>query len=94
MAKGTKTGGGSRRGIPNKVTQDVRAAIAVFAERNVGQLEAWLDRVAKDDPGRAAGIFLDMLEYHVPKLARTEVTGSGGAPLSVSIVRYADTPAE
>lgn len=93
MAKGKKTGG-RIAGTPNVLTQDVRAAIALFAERNVGQLEAWLKRVAKDDPAKAADLFLKAIEYHVPKLARTEVTGSGGAPLSVSIVRYADLPAK
>jgi len=27
MAKGKKTGGGSRKGVPNKITGDVRAMI-------------------------------------------------------------------
>lgn len=27
MAKGTKTGGGSRKGVPNKVSADVKAMI-------------------------------------------------------------------
>src|SRR6266404_3023340 len=57
MAKGKKTGGRTK-GVPNAITQDVREAIAVFAERNVGQLEAWLKRVARYDPGKAADIFL------------------------------------
>ncbi|SRR6266403_1115269 len=74
MAKGKKTGGRTK-GVPNAITQDVREAIAVFAERNVGQLEAWLKRVARYDPGKAADIFLKAIEYHIPKLNRTEVTG-------------------
>jgi hypothetical protein len=27
MAKGTKTGGGSRKGVPNKLTADVKAMV-------------------------------------------------------------------
>ena len=37
MAKGKKTGGGSRQGVPNKTTVDVREAIALIAQRNVEQ---------------------------------------------------------
>lgn len=66
-----KTGGRSK-GTPNKVTADVRAAIADFAEANVGKCQAWLDAVAAKDPARALELFVRLLEYHVPKLARTE----------------------
>jgi hypothetical protein len=64
---------GSRKGVPNKSTADVRAAIAQLAEKNVHKLEGWLTRIGRTDPGRAADIFLRMLEYHIPKLTRTEI---------------------
>lgn len=64
---------GSRKGVPNKSTADVRAAIAKLAENNVHRLEGWLTRIGRKDPGRAADIFLRMLEYHIPKLTRTEI---------------------
>lgn len=66
-------GKGRKRGVPNKITQDVRKTMALFAERNIGELEGWIDRVAKNDPARAADLYLRALEYHVPKLARTEI---------------------
>jgi hypothetical protein len=69
----SKTGGRSK-GTPNKVTADVRAAIATFAEANVTKLQTWLDAVAEKDPARAADLFVRVLEYHFPKLARTELT--------------------
>lgn len=78
MALGKKTGGGSRKGIPNKTTRDVRAAIAQFAEGNVHKLQEWLDRVAVRDPGKGADLYLRLLEYHVSRLARTELTGEIG----------------
>jgi hypothetical protein len=68
--------GGSRKGIPNKTTQDVRDAIAKLSRANVGKLGRWLERVAEDDPGRAADLFLRMIEYHIPKQRQLEVTGT------------------
>ncbi len=81
MATGRKTGGGSRKGKPNKATADVRAMIALVAERHVGKLEGWITLVAKKDPAKAADLFLRMIEYHIPKQARTEITGKDGDPL-------------
>jgi hypothetical protein len=81
MAKGTKTGGGSRQGKPNKTTVDVREAIALIAQRNVEKFEGWLDQVASEDPGKAADLVLKAIEYHIPKLARSETTGKDGGPV-------------
>ena len=71
-----KTGGRSK-GTPNKVTAQVREAIAAFAEANVEKLQTWLDAAAENDPARAADLFVRVLEYHVPKLASTESTLDG-----------------
>lgn len=79
--KGTRPpamGRGRKKGVPNKVTADVRAAIARFAENNVDKLQEWLERVAKKDPARAIEIYARVIEFHVPKLARTEVSGEIG----------------
>ena len=43
----------------------------------------WLLR---PDPGKALDIAMGMAEYHIPKLARTELTGKDGGPLQVNIV--------
>ena len=39
---------------------------------------------------------MDVLEYHIPKLQRTELTGDKGGPLEVNIVDYssASVPAK
>lgn len=65
--------GGRTKGTPNVATRDVRQAIAVFAEGNIHRLPGWLDAVAEKDPAKAAELFMRLLEYHIPKLARTEV---------------------
>jgi len=79
MAKGIKTGGGSRAGVPNKATQDVRAAIAAFASANVGQMSVWLAGIG--DPAKKLDLYLKAIEYHIPKLARSEVSGPDGGPV-------------
>lgn len=91
--KPPNAGKGRKRGTPNKATADVRKAIALLAERNVSKLEGWLMRTARKYPDRAADLFLRALEYHVPKLARTEVTGEEGRAIQIQVVRYSDPPA-
>ncbi len=110
MAKGKKTGGGNRRGVPNKATADARAAIALFVDHNAHRLQGWLDAIAdgvegppeKDpetgektktyivdpDPQKAFELFQSVIEYHVPKLARTEHTDGEGKPLPVVQVTF------
>lgn len=88
--KGKKTGGGSRKGKPNKATADVRATMALIAGRNVERFETWLEQTAKDDPGKAADLFLKAIEYHIPKLSRAEHTGPDGGPVKQTVeVKFA-----
>ncbi len=92
MAKGVKTGGRAP-GSVNKTTADVRKAVALLAENNVSKLERWLEETAagdpgnnvKPDPGKAAALLLQALEYHIPKLARTEHTGDGGGAVKFEV---------
>lgn len=79
-----KPRGGSRAGVPNKATADARAAIAAFVDGNAHRLTGWLDRVAEESPEKAFQLFQSVVEYHVPKLARTEVTGKNGGPVVIA----------
>lgn len=78
-------GKGRIKGVPNKTTQDVRATVALIAGQNIGRVQEWLDRIALGDPDRALDLYLRMLEYHIPKLARAEVTGAGGGPVVLQV---------
>ena len=74
----TRTSGqGRKKGVPNKATKEAREAIAKFVDANAGRMQVWLDAVAKDDPEKAFQLLNSVIEYHVPKLARTEVEHSG-----------------
>lgn len=64
---------GRPKGAPNKATTEAREAIARFVDGNADRLQGWLDRVAEDNPLAAINAVRDLLEYHVPKLARTEM---------------------
>jgi len=73
---------GRPKGQPNLSTVDARKAIAAFVNGNSHRLEHWLDLVAngqpeyelKPNPAKAFELFQSVIEYHVPKLNRTEVT--------------------
>lgn len=95
MAVGHKTGGRAA-GTPNKATAQAREAIASFVDGNAHRLQEWLDQIARGVPGKEAGeylvapspvkafeLFQSVIEYHIPKLARTEHTGEGGGPLRI-----------
>jgi len=81
MANGTKTGGRTK-GTPNKSTAEVRDAIAAFASANVDQMGDWLNAI--DSPEKKLDLFLRAIEYHVPKLARTEHAGDKENPVVVN----------
>ena len=66
-------------GVPNKATANAREAIARFVDDNAGRMQEWLDQIAETDgPLAAFRCLQDVLEYHIPKLARTELTGREG----------------
>jgi hypothetical protein len=78
-----KTGGRSA-GTPNKSTAVAREAIARFVDGNSHKLQEWLDEIAMNEklgPKVAFDCFMQVAEYHVPKLARTEHTGSDDKPI-------------
>jgi len=75
---GKKTGG-RKKGTPNKSTQAAREAISAFVDGNADRLEDWLDKIEQQDgPLAAFKAFTDLLEYHVPKLSRSEVHANVG----------------
>jgi hypothetical protein len=87
-------GPGRPKGLPNKSTAIVREAIANLLERNSEKMDEWLQLVAygdselgvKPQPDKALDIMQKMAEYHIPKLARTEVTGVDNGPINIKVV--------
>ena len=79
-------GKGRPAGVPNKATSAAREAIARFVDGNVERLQGWLDEIAADPkhgPVVAFKCVQEIMEYHIPKLARTEHTGKDGGAIVV-----------
>jgi hypothetical protein len=75
---------GRPKGSPNRSTALAREAIAKFVDGNSHKLQEWLDEIAMNEklgPKVAFDCFMQVAEYHVPKLARTEHTGSDDKPI-------------
>jgi hypothetical protein len=78
--------GGRVAGVPNKSTALAREAIARFVDGNSHMLQEWLEAIADDPkygPKHAFDCFMQVAEYHVPKLARTEHAGDTDQPVKV-----------
>lgn len=74
MSKGGKRENAGRpKGVGNKSTELAREAIAKFVDDNSERLQGWLDEIANESPEKAFNCVKDLLEYHVPKLSRTDV---------------------
>ena len=83
--KNNPKGAGRPAGSPNKSTALAREAIAKFVDGNSHKLQEWLDDIATNEklgPKVAFDCFMQVAEYHVPKLARTEHTGDATAPIT------------
>lgn len=73
MAVGHKTGGGSRKGKPNKATADIKAMIVGALNASGGQ--AYLKRQASKNPVAFMGL--------LGKVLPMQVTGEAGGPLVI-----------
>jgi hypothetical protein len=74
---------GRPKGTPNKATAKAREAFANFVDANSERMQEWLESIASDPkhgPKVAFDCLMAVSEYHVPKLARTEVVGDAKAP--------------
>lgn len=82
MATGFKSGG-RKKGTPNKDTEVIREAISDLVAGNIEKVQGWLDDIAGDDPAKAMNLLLQLMEYKIPKLSRTELAGDKDNPVSV-----------
>lgn len=90
--KGSPKTGGRQAGTPNKATGIARQAFANFVDNNAERLQAWLDEIAtneKHGPKVAFDCLMQVAEFHVPKLARTEVVGDDEQPV-VHVFKWKD----
>jgi len=87
-----KKTGGRVAGVPNKSTALAREAIAKFVDGNSHKLQEWLDDIATNEklgPKVAFDCFMQVAEYHVPKLARVEQVGDETKPI-IHVYKWQD----
>ena len=74
------------KGSPNKATAEAREAIARLVDGNAHRLNIWLDEIYETKGAEAAWrCMMDVIEYHVPKLARHELTGNNGDKIKMEV---------
>jgi hypothetical protein len=72
--------GGRARGVPNKVTRDIREALRDLAEGNADRVQGWLDAVAEKEPAEAIRLYLGLLRFCLPTLSATAVANVSPKP--------------
>lgn len=87
---------GNPNGRPPGTQSPAKKAIANYIDRSAEKLDAWLDEIYADKGAlEAFKCFADLLEYHVPKLSRTELQNldKDGEPADNKlIIEFVDAP--
>lgn len=88
---------GKAKGTPNKATANARAAIATFIDESAEEAMGWISQIAdgvddkdgnvveKPDPKGAFDCWQKLLEYHIPKLARTEIKNADDEAFKINV---------
>lgn len=76
---------GRGKGTPNKSTAEIRQAYHNLVELNLDNMKLWLEQVGEQDPYKAVSLMLQLSEYFIPKMTRTEITGEDGTPLYTNV---------
>ena len=83
--RGKKTGG-RKVGSYNKTTRRARELLVELIDLNADRVQGWLDEIAeKHGALEAMRAYSGLLEYSIPKLARTENVGDAGGPQKIEI---------
>ena len=72
-------------GSKNKNTQLIREAYQKLTEDNLLNMSMWIQQIAADNPEKAFKLMLEMSEFVLPKLNRTELTVNNGDDLFKSL---------
>jgi|SRR6185437_3733145 len=71
--KGYEKIGGRQPGTENKVTKDIKEAFRQLIDNNLDNMSIWLAKVAEKNSEKALMLMINLSEYIVPKLLRTEI---------------------
>jgi hypothetical protein len=78
---------GRKVGSQNKANQELRLVVAKLVDDNSQKFQGWLDMIEQDHgPLEAFKRIEALLEFCIPKLARTELAGDKKNPVAVADV--------
>jgi hypothetical protein len=78
---------GRKKGVPNKITQDLRESLQTFLETNEANFQATFDQLEPKDKIR---YYIDLLPFVVPKLQSTQLQVEDNQPPVFVTIRGAD----
>lgn len=76
---------GRPKGVPNKTTTQIREAYQMLVEKNIDNIDLWINQIAEKDPKGAVDIIIKLSEYVLPRLARQELVGKDNEDLFKNI---------
>jgi hypothetical protein len=85
MARGFKTGGRTKN-TPNKVTGDIKEAYRLLINENISNMGKWINKIAIKDPAKAFNIIIELSEYVIPKLARSDYDLQNNSGTKINVV--------
>jgi len=73
-------------GSKNMVTQDLRDTVRMLVTKNFKEIDAWIHQIK--DPKDKVHCIIALMDFAIPRLARTELSGVDGEALSIKVVNY------
>ena len=71
--KGNKLSTGRPKGAINRSTEQAKLTLARLANKGLDNITEDIDKIRKENPIKAAEIYLKLLEYVVPKLKSVDM---------------------
>lgn len=75
--KGNKLGKGRPTGKMNRSTEQAKLTLARLANKGLDNITEDIDKIRKDNPVKAAEIYIKLLEYVIPKLKSVDMKVEG-----------------
>lgn len=75
--KGNKLGKGRPEGRVNRSTEQAKLTLARLANKGLDNITEDIDKIRKDNPVKAAEIYIKLLEYVIPKLKSVDMKVEG-----------------
>ena len=75
--KGNTLGKGRPNGKLNRSTEQAKLTLARLADKGLNNISEDIDKIRKENPVKAAEIYIKLLEYVIPKLKSVDMKVEG-----------------